>query len=104
MAPTEDSNPELVALRELLRSDGWKAFQVLVEQEWGADPTLTKIDRALATIDRGDTPAVQDTVQQIQASRREVYKVLGLVAARVQALTPEAKSSQPFAALRRMGR
>lgn len=104
MAPTEDSSPDLASLRELLQSDGWRLFQALIEQEWGAAPTLTKIDRALATIERGDLQAVQDTVQQIQASRREVYKVIGLVQARVSQLAPEEKSKQPFAALRRMGR
>lgn len=104
MAPTEDSSPDVAALRELLQSDGWRLFQALIEQEWGAAATLRKIDHALVEIPRGDRDAVNDTVQQIQASRREVLKVLGLPQARVSQLAPEEKSKQPFAALRRMGR
>lgn len=98
----DDESQELSDLRELVRL--WPTFTALVEAEWGPAATLTKIDRALAGVDRGETAAVNDTVQQIQASRREVYRVLGLPAARIAQLAAPKKSRQPFEALRRIGR
>ncbi len=103
LAPTEPS-PDLGALRELVQSEGWRLFLALIDDAWGSDATLRKIDAALATVARGDTSAVNDTVQQIQASRREIQKVVGLPAFRISQLEPQPTSTQPYAALRRMGR
>lgn len=95
---------ERLALKALVQSEGWKAFQSLIDGEWGADATLAKIDRALGMVDRGDTDGVADTVQQIQAARREVLKVLTLPRERLTALEAPDEDKRPFAAFRRIGR
>lgn len=110
MAPrTEDARPEdaaagdLDALRGLVSSEGWAVFQRLVAEEWGAEPTLRKIDQALATLPRGDQDAVTDTVQQIQTARREIFRALAKPHARIAQLAPKKPSSRPFDAIRRIG-
>ena len=75
-----------------------------VSRAIAADATLAKIDRALGMVDRGDTDGVADTVQQIQAARREVLKVLTLPRERLTALEAPDEDKRPFAAFRRIGR
>lgn len=99
----DQDDGELRALTELLQSEGWKAYRALTDQEWGPEPTLNKLEAATKLFQRGETDAVHDTVQQIQASRREVLKVLELPAARIRALTPKKKAG-PFEQLRRTHR
>lgn len=80
-------------------------FLRLVEHAWGSDATLAKIDAALAVVSRGDSEGVADTVQQIQAARREVLKVLTLPRERLVLLEKGiAPAKRPFEALRRIGR
>lgn len=99
----DDSAGDLEALRALVGSEGWAVFQRLVAEEWGAEPTLRKIDQALATIPRGDQDAVTDTVQQIQTARREIFRVLAKPKARIDQLAPKKPSTRPFDAIRRIG-
>lgn len=100
----DETKAERDALRVLVQSEGWALFQRLIEQEWGADATLGKIDAALSVIARGDVDAVSDTVQQIQAARREVLKVLTLPRERLALLDKGEPTKRPFEAWRRIGR
>lgn len=100
----DEGSSELEAWRVLIASEGWRRFQAVAADEWGAEATLRKIDEALARVPRGDQAAIDDTVQQIQVARREVQRLLGIPAARVKQLSPERKSMRPFDTLRRIGR
>lgn len=107
MAERDEDDPtraERDALKAGLASEFWAVFQRLVQQEWGADATLAKIDTALQAVPRGDSEAVSDTVQQIQAARREVLKVLTLPRERLAQLEKPERPARPFETWRRGGR
>lgn len=84
-----------------MASDGFRYFEALVDRHYGAEPTLQKINLALETVERGNQEAVTDTVQQIQAARREVQRMLRLPAERIAELTGPTAAKRPFAAWRR---
>lgn len=103
--PTDDPDAgEAEALNTLLHSDGWKLFEALVESEWGAAGTLEKIENALDKVPRGDHAAVQDTVQQIQASRRAVNRAVGLPFSRLRQIAAPKLPEHQFADVRRITR
>ena len=105
MATEDDGDGgEREALQLLVTSAGWPVFLRLVEDDWGAEQTLAKINAALSAVSRGDHDAATDTVQQIQTARREVYRILEKPKERIAQLTVRQKSGRPFDALRRIGR
>lgn len=93
----------LRAWKDLLQSVGWSLFWQAVEEEWGAEVVLARMERALTAVPRGDQEAINDTVQQIQVARREIQKLRSIPAAKITALTPKEEPKGPFAALRRTG-
>jgi hypothetical protein len=101
---SEDDAQERETLKAFVESDGYKLFLRLVEQEWGADATLAKIDAALRDVARGDEPAVNDTVQQIQAARREVMRAVALPHARLRQVGAPKLPDRMFGSLRRTHR
>lgn len=95
-----DGVAEAQALKELLESQGWTTFRDLVMQEWNAERVLAKQAEALSHIPRGEQDAINDTVQQIQSTRREILALLELPKQRLAQLTLK-PSRRPFAGLRR---
>lgn len=91
-------------LKAFVESDGYKLFLRLIEAEWGADATLKKIDAALQDVARGDSTAVNDTVQQIQAARRAVQSAVGLPYQRLRQVGAPKLPDRLFGALRRVNR
>lgn len=82
-----DHDDEVRDLTDFLQSPGWTRFQALVMAEWNAERVLAKQAEALSQIPRGDQDAINDTVQQIQGTRREILALLDLPKQRLAQLT-----------------
>lgn len=94
---------EIAALKELVASDGWRVFLQMVDAEWGAEQVLARQEAALADVERGNQDAINDTVQQIQNTRKAVYALLSRVNQRIGQLAQAKKPWRPFAPHRRIG-
>lgn len=95
-----DATP-LEALSALVESDGWKLFLDAVDRMHGDAASVQQIDMALKAIDRGDTEAAHDTVQQIRARARAVQAMVRWPQEQIAAI--KAKKAKPgmFQTLRR---
>lgn len=93
---TDDISADVVALKDLLESDGWRMFLTMIDQEWGADATLGKIEKVLQQIPPGQQLAVDDATQQVLAAQRAVRAIKELPRTKLGQLTMQPKSRNPW--------
>ena len=100
----QDAPGTIESLQGLIESPGWAWFIQQVEQAWGAEACIRKIDAALAELTPGDRPAETETVLQIRAAARQIHVLIASPAKRIAELTQSAAPpTGRFAALRRAG-
>ena len=92
---------ELVALKDLLESEGWALFTQMVEKSWGPDAFARKVEQAVEGAAMGDQNAVNDLAQHVISKRKAVLAVMELPKERLRQLTAKKESFNP---LRRIAR
>jgi hypothetical protein len=103
MAPTEDGDGELPALKGLLESEGWRIYCQHLDALWGADAALAAIGRAVSVVPMGDQLAVNDATQHVLSAQKHIMALKRWPAERIRELSTSHTSRRPFAALRRAG-
>lgn len=100
-ANTETRQIEKDAFTHLLETDGWRLFLAYVEQSWGAEACIQKIDRALQELKPGDEGGERMTVLQIRAAARQIQALTRYPAERIAQGTPRTTRKAMFSELRR---
>ena len=103
MLTPETAQAELVALRDLVQSDGWRLFRQYLATEHGPAGYGRAVQTAIAAIPHGPDRAydVQRVVDQIDATERAVNELAEWPHRRIRELSPDTVSRRPFASLRR---
>jgi hypothetical protein len=99
---SDDSERE--DLQALLASAGFARMRAFVEQSWGAEACIAKIDTALTNLRPGDEDGERMTVLQIRAASRQIQGLMRWPQERLNALTAAAaEKPSPLQRLRRIG-
>ena len=99
-----DETGECADLRELLQLAGWGHVCAYIDQTWGPEACLEKIDRALQALQPGDVEAERQTVLQIRAAAKQMQALKTWPVQRMRELAPQKSSSTTLDRLRRIAR
>lgn len=80
---------EIEDLAQLVKSPGFARFALHVEQEWGAEACIRKIDRVLQELRPGDEDGERSTVLQIRAAARQIQALVSWPEQRIAMLKAE---------------
>lgn len=100
----DDPDPIIVALRDLLGSEGWRVLKAQAAEEWGPQGYGRRMQEALSTVPAGpDRPyELARIAEQVDATARAVNALIKWPAEEISRRMPVKPSTRPFAALRRM--
>lgn len=75
---SEDVDPIVTALRDLLQSEGWRIFKDAADQSWGPRGYGMEMQRALSTIPHGPDRAYElaRVAEQVDATARAVNEIM----------------------------
>ena len=91
---TDPDINELEALHTLVQSDGWTVFKAHVDREYGPEACIRQIDTALATVERGDRDAAEETVTQIRARAKAAQALASWPEQRIKYLKDQQKAGK----------
>ena len=110
---TEDQSDELRELRELIKSDelrelrelitsaGWHRFTEMVDQQYGPEATLRRVEEKIAGVAMGNQDGVNDMTQHVLSAAKAARSAVLLPKERIAALSGQHTIKKPFAAWRR---
>lgn len=107
MSSDDSSNStELLALKDLVQSEGWKLLTAFARREYGAEGYGPAMKAQIAQVGRGPDRAYElaQIVEKFDYASDAVNIVLSFPEQRISQLTPDKKSSRPFDAIRRIAR
>lgn len=96
-----DHNDELRELRELITSAGWHRFTAMVDQQYGPEATLRRVEEKVAAVPLGDQAGVNDMTQHVLSATKAVRSAVMLPKERIASLSGQHTVKKPFAAWRR---
>lgn len=76
MSDNDVDTRELTDLQQLIGSDGFKRFQAYIEQEWGAEAQMAKIDGVLKALTPGNVDGEYTTVSQVRAAAKQIQQLV----------------------------
>lgn len=103
---SEDVDPIVTALRDLLQSEGWRIFKDAAAASWGPAGYGLEMQRALSTIPHGPDRAYElaQVAEQVDATARAVNQIVTWPAEEIsRRVGPKARTG-PLDHLRRLTR
>jgi hypothetical protein len=97
------SGSALLALRDLVQSDGWQLLTAYARAQWGPEGYGRRMQAAIATVPHdADRPfEIARVAQEVDAVARAVNEIVAWPESQIRALAPKPESRRPFHNLRR---
>lgn len=103
---SEDVDPVVSALSDLLSSEGWRIFKDAASESWGPAGYGMEMQRALSTIPHGPDRAYElaKVAEQVDATARAVNQIIAWPSEEINRRASPRKATGPLDHLRRLAR
>lgn len=102
MSDSDEKDPVVAALQELLHSEGWKIFKAAADAAWGPTGYGYEMRQTLATIPAGPDRSweIAQAAERVEATAKAVEKIIAWPTEEISRRTTASVPARPFAKLR----